>query len=257
MMNLASLKLRQLSPAEVLATLNDMVCDDVTEDVVSADMSVADYAAILWADHTTFRWCEQRRIRTLGFALEAAFQLRNVDWNSLLYPMRERRLGELCGQLARIVQAPAIDPVVILGRPCLTAGAFLTFKSMLERSGLPVNGLAPSTPAASLLQPGREAVWTAIRQLAPGLVAQLHLPAHWSVWLFIVGGTSFVLGWFGLWWLAAKAAALISLRGVRDGRRGIRHRKLGEIVTVRDLTRVILVHHLLNSDRTALLGNGT
>jgi hypothetical protein len=52
----------------------------------------------------------------------------------------------LCLALAQFVEVPVIEPVVILGRPCRSAGAFLTIRALLARAGADVSELRPSTP---------------------------------------------------------------------------------------------------------------
>jgi len=52
----------------------------------------------------------------------------------------------LCLALAQFVEVPVIEPVTVFGRPCPSAGAFLTVRALLARAGADVSDLRPSTP---------------------------------------------------------------------------------------------------------------
>jgi hypothetical protein len=84
----------------------------------------------------------------------------------------------LCHALSRYAEVPVIEPVVVFGKPCMTAGAFAVIRSLLIEAGADVSELRPS----SLLLPY---VWLwpgvfrwVLPRLAPGRVPPVVFRNH-------------------------------------------------------------------------------
>ncbi|QEH32541.1 hypothetical protein OJF2_10180 [Aquisphaera giovannonii] len=107
--------------------------------------------------------------RWIGRALNDIWQLGrpDADWRAVLEPARERTLGELCEFIASGARMRALEPLAILGRPCLPAGAFLAIRSLLIEAGADVEGVSPSTSLDEYVLRHRDVFQGPISRLAP------------------------------------------------------------------------------------------
>lgn len=76
----------------------------------------------------------------------------------------------LCFALAQFVEVPSIEPVVVAGRPCWAAGAFLTIREVLANAGVDVSELRPSTPLLPYVWVRPDVFEWELPRLAPGRV---------------------------------------------------------------------------------------
>lgn len=89
-------------------------------------------------------------------------------WTDVLHPWKKKTLRGVCELLATQAEAPAIEPAVVLGRKCVTAGAFLTLKNILAEIGCDTRELAPSTALSDFFR-GKRVDWLSeLIKLAPG-----------------------------------------------------------------------------------------
>lgn len=79
----------------------------------------------------------------------------------------------LCVALAQFVEVPVIEPAVVLGRPCLPAGAFFTVRALLARAGADVTDLKPSTPLLPYLWLWPDVFRWELPRMAPGRIPNL------------------------------------------------------------------------------------
>ena len=79
----------------------------------------------------------------------------------------------LCMALAQFVEVPVIEPVPVLGRPCLATGAFLTVRALVEQAGADVSELRPSSPLMPYLWLWPEVFRWQLPRLAPGRVPEV------------------------------------------------------------------------------------
>lgn len=95
----------------------------------------------------------------------------------------ESTVGELCEDMARRIEVPVFEPVSMLGRECLTAGAFLAIRKMLAADGADVRKLGPSAPIGPYLRRHR-AVFGRVR-----LASNRRLPyLEPTNWVLVLGG---------------------------------------------------------------------
>ncbi len=114
----------------------------------------------------------------LGRAWDDAWQLGCSDqqWRDVLEPAKEKTLRGVCELISERTTAYKVIPAEILGRECLTAGAFFALRSHLDDAGLGTCDVV--TPSASLSEfakddPGR--FIQAIARLAPGALEQMEI----------------------------------------------------------------------------------
>ncbi len=129
--------------------------------------------ATLTFDTTLDEWreaCDLLPWRELGEGLNEIWGIAvsPTEWKAVLEPGQTKRLSDVCEFLAERVLRPEIRPADLLGRPCITAGAFLTIRSLLHRAGAEIDEIAPSTPLAPYTRRYARVFLTEISTLAPG-----------------------------------------------------------------------------------------
>ena len=132
----------------------------------------ADPDLVLSMETTVQEWCESEDLmdwQRLGRALNESWDLNIPDeeWFSALEPSREATLQEVCELLARYAVRPRIRPMLLLDRPCLPAGAFLTVRMLLQKAGADVSRITPSTEIESYAIAYPRVFTGALSRLAP------------------------------------------------------------------------------------------
>jgi hypothetical protein len=79
-------------------------------------------------------------------------------------------VGGLCAALAQFVDVPAVEPVMVAGRPCRASGAFLVIRAVLADAGVDVSELRPSSPLLPYVWVWPDAFRWELPRLAPGRV---------------------------------------------------------------------------------------
>lgn len=166
--------------------------------------SEAEPDARLGPETTVDEWriaCDLVDWRQLGRALNDDWGLDHSDaaWYAVLEPSRERRLGELCGFIARGALMPCIRPAGFFGTSCTAAGAFLSVRSILSDAGADVRAVAPSTPLAPYTRRHLSTFLGPISRLAPNALPAVKVSTPWydSCLIGIVVGLLIaVVGWF-------------------------------------------------------------
>jgi hypothetical protein len=210
----------------------------------------ADEDAQLSFDTTVAEWrgaCDLVSWRPLARALNRQFaaMIPLAEWRAALEPADRRTLRDVSALLARHARLPTIVPYPIAGAKCASAGAFLTFRSLLRRSGAPVIDLRPYSPLEPLLDRHAWAVLDAAGQLAPGTLPRASVVqsaterreciAQIAMLLVSYGVLAFVPGWrlYG-----ALLLCLSMLWGLRRRRWGRVH--VPGVTTIRDLVSRLL-----------------
>lgn len=165
---------------EILRELQRQAAEEAEPKEITAATTVADWIMIMdLVDGAEF--------------LDHVFGLKRSKqaWRSLLQPAHERTLGEVCQHLAQVARIEALEPLPMLGKPCLSAGVFLTIRSILARDGADVSNLRPSSLLKPFLRHHYSTFMCHIAKLAPGRlpVLQIHRPFQDSL---------VKLGFFGL-----------------------------------------------------------
>lgn len=207
---------------------------------LSAESSVAD-----WRDA-----CNLVGWRDLGHALNESWgiDVPDAEWFAILEPSGERSLDGVAAVIARQAgRRPVIRPAHLLGATCLSAGAFLTIRSLVQKAGAEADVIAPSTPLAAYTRQYSEVFLSPIARLAPGALpaVRIRTPTHDAgVWMLLAGLPLFLVGWvYGLTFMKVVAVSM-SLGGwliTWAAARYIRPASVsfGEIETFGDLARVV------------------
>ncbi|OWK47028.1 hypothetical protein [Fimbriiglobus ruber] len=128
--------MRQMTPEEVRLSIRDFLVFKLHESFEFADRAVQ-------PDKSCFELLD----------LDDFFPLEILKWLEIDKPKGPRGIltehstvSDFCLFLAEQTLVPAIEPAVILGNPCLSAGAFLTIRRLLAERGVDVSKIGPSTP---------------------------------------------------------------------------------------------------------------
>jgi len=114
--------------------------------------------------------CDLVSSRELGRALNEIWEtnLSDEQWDAVLTPAHEKTLSNVCELIAAHVAQPIVRPAQFFGGNCLSAGVFLTIRSLLYRAGADVSSIKPSTPIADYTRRHVALFLDAISRLAPG-----------------------------------------------------------------------------------------
>jgi hypothetical protein len=130
------------TPEYVLELFRENVREwDQPSDLLSFETTVSEFANE-WNDTILFWWELARPLNEF-----TGLNLPLNEWKSILSPMRQRTLREVCEFVAsRMRTRQTIRPWHHIGGDCLPAGAFLTARSILARCGADAREITPSTP---------------------------------------------------------------------------------------------------------------
>jgi hypothetical protein len=162
------------SPEYVLAVIRDMHRQAAQFDgEVDAD-------AILTFGTTVADWrkaCDLVGWRELGRALNTTWciEASSAEWEAVFKPGCAKCLSDVCEFLAQRISRPQIRAALLLGSPCMTAGAFLTIRSLLHQAGADVRDIAPSTLLAPYTRRYSQLLLDAISKLAPGALPPVRI----------------------------------------------------------------------------------
>jgi hypothetical protein len=173
---LIDLKTRPMTEDEVLAVLRDMHrhCSENEGDYdseVSYDTTVQAYClgefafdVVLAGFNPGEAWNEHFRV---GFS--------KTDWDGVLKPYRTRTLRDVCAFLAGRARVAQMEPVTLFERPCLSAGIFLTIRTLLAHAGVDVRDLRPSSPLGPYLIDWYPVFLRDVAKMAPGTLPTLKI----------------------------------------------------------------------------------
>ena len=212
------------TPEYVLSVIQDMHRQQSQYD------TEADGEALLTFDTTVAEWreaCDLLGWRELGRGLNAIWGIERpeAEWEARRTLVVEKRSSDVCGFVARRAIRPRIRAAHLLGRTCVTAGAFLTIRSLLHEAGADARGITPSTPLSPYTRRYSHMFLDPVSRMAPGslppvrvstpfydastcgcVVGMLILIGGYCAGLTllaIVGGAVFVLA-YALTWIAAR-----------------------------------------------------
>ncbi len=173
---------RRMTPDEVLAVFASMLPDSSAareagqDPMIRFEMSVEEWqnALDLYADTAWSEW------KWIGRTFNDYFRISVPDreWKAVLKPTRSSTLRQVCELIASRAEVNEIRPTAILGKPCLSAGAFLAVRDTLSRVGVDVADLRPSTPLGPLLKRHRDLFEQEMKKLAPGRLPQVVTKDH-------------------------------------------------------------------------------
>ena len=139
-----------------------------------------DPTALLKLDTTVAEWrfaCDLVAWKQLGRALNHCWTIDCTDeqWRAVLHPPRAHTLSEVCNLIAAHATRPVIRSITMLGKPCDTAGAFLTVRHLLSQAGADGDNIAPSTSLSPFLREFPFVFLGPVSQLAPGALPPLKI----------------------------------------------------------------------------------
>ena len=203
-------------------------------------------------DSTISEWrqaCDLAAWRPLSKALEDWFNIEipKSEWKQLLEPAGEKRLRELCDDIARRAERVIVRPKNILGCSCETASAFLAVKELLSQAGADITGLRPHTPLAEFTRLYLGVFLTDIGKLYPGRLPLVSIRAPlyngFMATAGLLGLAALICGLFGFQEAASYAAlgfALVALALFPLSRLKPCAVEFGNLETFRDLARQLV-----------------
>jgi hypothetical protein len=154
------LSTRHLNPAEAFLALRDFYARaneqtvEETADEVRPETTLAEF----FCDDIT---CSPGEL-VAYLGLHKRYERGMVECDQSL------NLAEFADWLSEIAEVPAFAPAVVLGKPCLSAGAFLSIRKMLADAGADVSRVAPSTPLLPYLWHWPQVFDHKLAVMAPG-----------------------------------------------------------------------------------------
>jgi hypothetical protein len=178
---LADVETRAMTEDEVLAVLRDWhrhaSGDEVdTSAAIEYDTTVQEY----WFGPMVF----DRVLGSFnpGQVLNEHFRVNLPldQWANVVNPCRERTLRDVCRFLAGRARVARMKPATFFDQPCLTAGVFLTIRTLLARAGVDVANLRPSSPLGPYLIDWYVVFLRDVAKMAPGTLPMLRIinPLH-------------------------------------------------------------------------------
>lgn len=186
--------------------------------------------------------------RELGNAYNREWRLAvsEEEWFAVLEPAKHRTLAGLCELLARYAKIPIIRPVVVLGAPCLAAGAFFTIRSMLGDAGVNTTQIRPSTSLAPFTRDYLDVFLGQVSRLAPGALRPVIVRSPVQAignWGCAMSGLTQLVGLclqsLSLWSAGIILAVVVVLMDRIQIRKRSKSAQFGGLKTFRDLGRHI------------------
>ncbi|NOX57582.1 MAG: hypothetical protein GXP29_01825 [Planctomycetes bacterium] len=182
----APLETRKPTPNEVLEILKHehallVECEEADPLEINFDTRICDWFYVSDVDFRTLRLNATRLNRI--FELGVSFG----EWKSILKPSRTKTLGDICEFVARRANVLHLPEPKILGRPCRTAGAFLTIRELMRQADVDTTALKPSSPLAEYSATGIPEISSSIILAAPGLMHRIRHFYPSDAMYFILG----------------------------------------------------------------------
>ena len=103
------------------------------------------------------------------------FECTDEEFEPFLKKPAKVQLVDLCDFIAPKALIDVIEPARIMRMISWEAGLFRTIRSALQRRGVSVDNLRPSSPMSPLLCQNRQIFWQELTKIAPG-----RLPSDWK-----------------------------------------------------------------------------
>lgn len=104
---------------------------------ISAEMTIREWR---WA-RDLLGWKELSEFLNQEFRMDISEKL----WFDTLEPAKKRKLIDVCKLISSYALKDTYEPKKLFGQPCIKAGIFLTIKRNLEKKGVDVSELKPSS----------------------------------------------------------------------------------------------------------------
>jgi hypothetical protein len=145
------LRTRRLTAEEVLERLRALAACMSDPSNIDFDTTVSDYCGQLELGDDLSVWNSPEE-HMLSRVLEASCGVPMDNWQDVLLPSEVRTLRDVCEHVAANTAVIVPEPVTVLGRRCLSAGAFLAVRTLLGQAGAEVGDLGPSSPLEPYLR---------------------------------------------------------------------------------------------------------
>lgn len=83
---------------------------------------------------------------------EFRLDISEQEWYATLEPPKQRQLIDVCKLISKYAQKDNYEPKILFGHACLKATVFLTIKKNLQKKGVNVSKLRPSSDLADYLE---------------------------------------------------------------------------------------------------------
>ena len=110
---------------------------------ISGDMTIREWR---WANDL-IGWKELSKFLNQEFRID----IPEKTWFNTLEPAKARRLKDLCELISKNAAKEYFQEKILFGKPCLKASVFLTMKRNLEKKGVNVSALRPSSSLTEYL----------------------------------------------------------------------------------------------------------
>ncbi len=182
-MEVEPVKRRYITPDEALEVIREEHRWLADADEADPELDVSTSTTLAECEHWNAfglrDWHE--RAECLNGLFDIKLPLR--EWKPVLMPLKKRTLGDACAFLSTKVRVPDVPSPTILGRPCSTAGAFLTVRSMLAEASVDTRDLRPSTPLNRYAAAGLPAIYLSLLAVAPRLLRSFRLHQRSYFWM--------------------------------------------------------------------------
>src|SRR5690348_416619 len=148
--------------------------------------------------------------RSFGRSLNETFgvQFSDESWSRVLTPVKQRTLGDVCDLLAQHARVTCVRPITLMGDTSASAGAFLAMRQILDRAGVDISDMRPSTELAPFLRSVPRTAFAELMRLAPGRMPPICMDAPFHS---VCNGVTFAsfLMIYVLGWLRAPVLATV------------------------------------------------
>ncbi len=187
------------TPAYVLSVFQDQhrhICamhEGDPEVVLSFSTTVA-----AWRDaDDLLDWRGLARATNAGWKIDCPMS----EWKRVLKPELQRTLADVCELIARSTCRPWVRPAPVLGCEGVSAGAFLTIRSLLHQAGADTQAITPSSPLARYARLYASVFLGPISKLAPAMLppvcVQRSTQSTAAMWCCAAGCIGMITGMIG------------------------------------------------------------
>lgn len=167
------------TPDEILQILNDFYnCQAVFDpevdpgETLTLDTKISEWRSI----------CDLLEPKALAEYYHDSFQLNTPPADlELILKQSENNLRSFCNYLAEHAIKQRISPIIIMGRPCMSASIFKTLMANLQAKGVEAKNIRPSSKIAPLFRKHAPVLLQEVNKLAPGSLSNFEYRDNWIV----------------------------------------------------------------------------
>jgi hypothetical protein len=158
---------------------------------------------ILSFDTTIKHWrdnCELQGWQALGKSLNTYFgtAFSKDEWQVVMKSEKQKTLRDVCSLIATRAILPKVGELKVFGKSCKTASAFFALRLCLQKAGVDVAQIRPSSRLDGFLRLDTQAMIETISRLAPGrlpiMKTKFNMGHRFSGWVCLTGLLSLIAG---------------------------------------------------------------